>query len=112
MRERLCVDNCEGGTRVRLVDDLGSGVEDRVPESEATDKLSRRMVSGLTARGLIGGVGGTDGMLSDPLRDTVRSEIVGGRSGTGRVSVGVVSVWGGSLAVSFGSGASSVFGSS
>lgn len=80
--ERLCVGSCDGGIRGRLVDGLGSGVEDLVPASEAMDRLSRQRGSGLTAEGLIGGVGGTEGALSDPLRDTVRSESLGGRSGT------------------------------
>lgn len=110
VRERLCVGNCGGGIRGRLVDDLGSGVEDRVPASEARDKLSRP--SGLTAEGLIGGVGGTEGMLSDPFRDTVRSESLRGCSGADWVSGGVASVWGMSPAVGFDSGALSVFGCS
>lgn len=111
VRERLCVGSCDGGSRGRLVDVLGSGVEDRVPASEAMDKLSRRG-SGLTAEGLIGGVGGTEGILSDPLRDTVRSESLGGSSGTDCVSGGGASVWGASPTVGFDSGVSSVFGSS
>ena len=110
VRERLCVDSCGGGIRGRLVDDLGSGVGDRVPVSEATDKLSLRMASGLIAKGLIGGVGGTEGMLSEPLRDTVRSENLGGRSGAGCVSAGATSVWGTSPTVGFDFDVSSVFG--
>jgi hypothetical protein len=112
VRERLCAGSWDGGIRGRLVDDLGSGVEDRVSASEAMDKLSRRKVSGLTAEGLIGGVGGTEGMLSDPLRETVRSESLGGRSGTDGVSAGVVSAWGTSPVVGFDSGASSALDSS
>ena len=112
VRERLCVDSCGGSIRGRLVDDLGSGVEDRVPASEATDKLSLRMASGLTAEGLIGGVGGTEGMPSELLRDTVRSESLGGRPGADCVSAGAASVWGTSPAVGFDFDASSVFGCS
>ena len=112
VRERLCVDSCDGGIRGRLIDDLGSGVVDRVPASEAIDRLSRWRGSGLTAEGLIGGVGGTEGMLSDPLRDTVRSESLGGCSGADCVPAGVGSVWCVSPAVGFDSRVSFVFGSS
>lgn len=110
--ERLCVCSCDGMIRGRLMDGLGSGVEDRVPVSEAMDKLSRRRTSGLTAEGLNGGVGGTEGILSDPLRDTVRSESLGGSSGTGCVSASVASVRGASPAVGLDSCLSSAFGSS
>ena len=110
--ERLCVDNCDGGIRIRLADDLCSGVEDLVPESEPMDKLSRWGVSGFIGDGLVDGVGGTEGMLSDPLRDTVRSESLGGRSVPGRVSTGTTSVWGTSPVICFGSGVSSAFCSS
>ena len=109
VRERLCVDSCDGCTRGRFVDVLGSGVEDRVPVSEVTDKLSRRRGSGLIAEGLIGGVGGTEGALSDPLRDTVRSESLGGRPGTGCAKVSVGSVGGVPPTVGFDSGVTSVF---
>jgi len=78
-----CVCSCDGRTHGRLMDGLGSGVEDRVPVSEAMDKLSCRRTSGLTVEGLNGGVGSTEGILSNPSRDTVRSESLGGSPGTG-----------------------------